>query len=350
MASVSGRTSAWATDRVSRLAPDAGLGQDEPVADPITFSVVIPLYNKRDQILATLGSVLGQTLAPVEVIVVDDGSTDGGPDVVASLADHRVRIVHQRNAGPGAARNRGFAEASAAWVALIDADDLWLPGHLATLARVAEAFPDADAVGSGWREVGPGCDPGLEGPASLDDRRWMIDYFREGHSGLFQASSIAIRRAPFLLTAGFGASRLGEDSEFWVRFALDHAIAVSDRKTSLYVRGAGGIMERAQAAMASGGSLDPQPLFATLDAALASPRLTAKRDAIQAYSDRVRLQYARSLIYHGRGREARALLAGVRQPSRPLSAYRLLSRMPASVLRFAAGVFSRGKRLFGPRS
>lgn len=307
------------------------------------FSVVIPLYDKRDYIRATLDSVLAQTHAPHEVIVVDDGSRDGGDVLVEAYGDARIRLVRQANAGPGAARNRGFAVAACDWVALIDADDRWQPEHLATLASLAEAFPQVDAVAAGWREMTSGTDTGFD--MSPETRRWLIDFFREGHLGLFTASSIAIRRSAFLRTAGFGTSRAGEDSEFWIRFALDHAIAASDRQTALYVRGTGGIMERTQAEMARGGRLEDQPLFATLEAAIAAPERVAERDRIRAFADHIRMQHARSLLYTGRGAEARRLLAGMRRGSWRLAGYRLLARLPGGALRSAARLVSRCKRV-----
>src|SRR5947209_3795753 len=93
-------------------------------------SVIIPLYNKAPYVRRTLDSVRAQTFADYEVIVVDDGSTDGGAAVVEGFGDPRFRLIAQPNAGPGAARNRGLAEAGGEFVAFLDADDEWLPTFL----------------------------------------------------------------------------------------------------------------------------------------------------------------------------------------------------------------------------
>lgn len=93
-------------------------------------SVVIPLYNKREQILRAIASVLRQSCPAFELIIVDDGSTDGGADVARSIADHRIQLLAQPNGGVARARNVGVAHARADWVAFLDADDEYSPDFL----------------------------------------------------------------------------------------------------------------------------------------------------------------------------------------------------------------------------
>src|SRR5271157_5460413 len=110
-------------------------------------SVVIPLYNKAGYITRTLQSVAGQTFEDFETIIVDDGSTDGSGDLAAEFQDGRFRVVRQANAGPGAARNRGIEEARGELIALLDADDVWMPEYLASsLAMFDESGPEVAAV------------------------------------------------------------------------------------------------------------------------------------------------------------------------------------------------------------
>jgi glycosyltransferase involved in cell wall biosynthesis len=112
-------------------------------------SVIVPTYNRARMIGATIEAILGQTLPPREVIVVDDGSADDTASVVAGYAP-RVTYLRSRNQGPPAARNLGLAAARMPWLALCDSDDLWEPHHLAEIAHLAEAAPEVHYVFSNF--------------------------------------------------------------------------------------------------------------------------------------------------------------------------------------------------------
>ena len=107
-------------------------------------SVIVPAYNAAKTLPATLGSIVAQTYSKIEILVVDDGSTDGSAEIAeaAVCGDRRVRIIRQSNAGTAAARNRGLAAARGELVAPIDADDLW---HPAKLARQVRRMGECDA-------------------------------------------------------------------------------------------------------------------------------------------------------------------------------------------------------------
>jgi len=109
------------------------------------ISVVIPLYNKERHIARAIQSVLGQTHRDLELIVINDGSTDGSEKTAERYTDPRIQLVHQANAGVSAARNRGIAEARAELVAFLDAYDEWLPEHLAAINRPAKKQPECGA-------------------------------------------------------------------------------------------------------------------------------------------------------------------------------------------------------------
>jgi glycosyltransferase involved in cell wall biosynthesis len=104
------------------------------------ISVIIPTHNRAPLLTRALNSVLAQTHAPLEIILVDDGSTDETPQLAA---DHfpQVRYIFQPNRGVSAARNRGMEAASGEWLAFLDSDDEWLPDKLANQVEAIEADP-----------------------------------------------------------------------------------------------------------------------------------------------------------------------------------------------------------------
>jgi glycosyltransferase involved in cell wall biosynthesis len=112
------------------------------VSPALPVAAVVPLYNGRAFIRAAIDSILAQELPPAEIVVVDDGSSDGGADLVAGLPG--VRVVRQANGGEAAARNRGIRETAAPLLAFLDQDDLWLPRKLALQVAALAAEPGVD--------------------------------------------------------------------------------------------------------------------------------------------------------------------------------------------------------------
>src|SRR5512140_2808389 len=115
-------------------------------ADTMLVSVVMPAYNAERTVREAVDSVLSQTGAELELIAVDDGSTDGTLAVLSAIDDPRLVIVSGRNAGAAAARNRGIARARGGTVAFIDADDVWLAGKLAAQLAALSRSPAAAAA------------------------------------------------------------------------------------------------------------------------------------------------------------------------------------------------------------
>ncbi|HWG73083.1 MAG TPA: glycosyltransferase family A protein [Acidimicrobiales bacterium] len=113
------------------------------------MSVVIPLYNGSPLVAETVSSVLRQTFEDLELIVVDDGSTDGSADTVESQigGDRRARLVRCANGGVAAARNRGLAQSEGRFVAFVDQDDLWYPDKLRRQVELMDRRPDLAVVG-----------------------------------------------------------------------------------------------------------------------------------------------------------------------------------------------------------
>lgn len=216
------------------------------VAPTPVFSVVVPLYNKREYVIRAVRSVLSQSEVDFELLVVDDGSTDGSADLLeAEVQDHRLHVIRQANQGGagGQARNTGMAQARGQWFAFLDADDLWLSNHLEELSRIIRHGSRPALISTRPCELPSGS------PAELDSRKRCniseVDYFLlSGRCiGLNHTSSTAIHREIFEMLGGFAYHPAGEDLEYWARVALEYPILISDRTTSIYYRGTHGVME-----------------------------------------------------------------------------------------------------------
>jgi glycosyltransferase involved in cell wall biosynthesis len=116
------------------------------------ISVIIPVFNRRREVLRAIASVLVQTLQPDEILVVDDASTDGTADAVAALQDRRIKLLrHMQNRGAAAARNTGIEAAEGSWIAFLDSDDEWDARKLTLqLGALRDAPPDMVASVTGY--------------------------------------------------------------------------------------------------------------------------------------------------------------------------------------------------------
>jgi glycosyltransferase involved in cell wall biosynthesis len=198
-------------------------------------SVVIPLYNKAESVLAAVGSVLRQSYADFELIVVDDGSTDSSASLVAGIGDRRIRLLGQANAGPGAARNRGLGEARGEYVTFLDADDEWEPGFLELGVAALDGHPECGAWVSG-RAVGPA--RASQGPRNrrmgLTRGGWRLPHHATPKALKFfvdfcHSSCVVARRSLVQRYGGYydvGRSTYGEDSYLWLMFVMNHRLQV----------------------------------------------------------------------------------------------------------------------------
>jgi glycosyltransferase involved in cell wall biosynthesis len=118
-------------------------------ADGPRVSVVVPAYNAGRTIGETVRSALAQSVRDLEIIVVDDGSSDDTICVVGAIDDPRISVVPQQNSGAAAARNTGIRAAEGTWVAFLDADDIWMPTKLERQLAYADAHPDVHALQTG---------------------------------------------------------------------------------------------------------------------------------------------------------------------------------------------------------
>ncbi len=205
------------------------------------ISVIIPLYNKKAYITATLQSVLRQSHPHFELIVVNDGSTDGSPQAVESIQDNRLRLIHQPNKGVSAARNQGIRVAQNEFIALLDADDIWEPDCLQTLAQLADKYPDCDIFACNYefeQQDGSVRPTIIRKLPFTDEDGVMSNYFEVAacsHPPIC-SSSVMIRKKALESIGGFpeGLSS-GEDLLTWARLACQYRIAYSRRVCARFV-------------------------------------------------------------------------------------------------------------------
>ena len=200
----------------------------------------MPLYNGVHEIHRALHSVLEQRFSDFELIVVNDGSTDGGEKTVRDLNDGRIRVVDQENKGVSAARNRGIAEAQSELVAFLDADDEWKPDFLETISRLHWAFPACSVFATHYvyREL----DGSIRSPIlrRVPRGEWegvLSNYFEiASHSDPpLWSSAIAVKKSAMRSIGGFPEGiAIGEDLLTWARLAIDHQIAFSKRRCAVF--------------------------------------------------------------------------------------------------------------------
>ncbi len=194
------------------------------------ISVIIPAYNAACYIQRAVKSVFMQTRPADEIIVIDDGSTDGTADVVHSF-DAKVRLLQQQNAGAAAARNAGIRAACGDWIAFLDADDEWLPEKLKMQCALLQRNPDLSWMGSNYYR----CDCLKSHRRTLhliDAEQPMIqkkmvkpgvfgDYFTAfGSYAAGNMDTMIIRKEVIIKAGGFCEQQpVLEDDDLWLRLA-----------------------------------------------------------------------------------------------------------------------------------
>ena len=192
------------------------------------ISVVIPLYNKAQAIQKTLDSVLAQTYKDFEIVVVDDGSTDGSADVAEAtlrkFSGHptgyglEFSVIRKENGGVSSARNAGILAAKGEYVAFLDGDDLWHPEYLETLHQLILDYPDASLYGIGCTTINGDKIPEDVAPSTL---RGEVEDVWNNYPGYWTGSSSSSSRAR-LVEIGLFDTRMthGEDLDVWWRLLL----------------------------------------------------------------------------------------------------------------------------------
>jgi glycosyltransferase involved in cell wall biosynthesis len=189
-------------------------------------SVIIPAYNAQDFIAGAIQSVLQQTFQDFEIVVVDDGSTDGTVDALAPFRD-RVRYYRQPNAGPSAARNRGIASSTGKYIAFQDADDLWLPDKLAKQVDYLEHHTDCVLVYTDftWNPVTK--QSRLQHFEPRQAGKWFLHLLQQN---FIATPTVVIRRETLDNQELFNPWLRGaEDLDLWLRLARVGSFGFIDR-------------------------------------------------------------------------------------------------------------------------
>ena len=213
-------------------------------------SVVIPLFNKGAYVRRALDSVFAQTFQEFEVIVVDDGSTDDGPEQVRAYEDSRLRLIQQPNSGPGAARNRGVRDSKCEYIAFLDADDEWLPDYLRISFESIKLNTDCDLTVSGWYQDYPKSSScgGHVNIVDINERIfrkkiggiWKIkspveDQVLINITKLFHTNTVLVKKKVLDRYGGFLVDcNYGEDVYLWLILIFNHSFYYIDSPLAWY--------------------------------------------------------------------------------------------------------------------
>lgn len=198
-----------------------------------TLSVIIPLYNKEREIGDTVRSVLAQTYEPLEIVVVDDGSTDRSAEIVRAIDSPLVKLVTQPNAGECAARNRAIAESRGEYIALLDADDTWEPGFLEEIAAMIREFPGCGVYCTAFNIISH--DGSF--PAKTPATRGVVDnFFRDSaHQYIAIPSASCVPRRVFDTVGGFPEGmKIAGDLYMWIKIGRRFEVCFSPLRLANY--------------------------------------------------------------------------------------------------------------------
>ena len=201
-------------------------------------SVVIPLFNKANSIDKCLASVLSQTFTNLEVVVVDDGSTDHSAHLVEKGQDARVKLIRQKNGGVSAARNRGILSSKGEYVAFLDADDYWHPQHLQTLLDLVEKYQNVSTFFTHYHFLQKTETPAVWAALPETEDGLVLNYFESVLKGdqLATSSGVMVKKRAFDATGLFKeGEQTYEDQSMWARLSF-LGMAYSKKTTYIYNR------------------------------------------------------------------------------------------------------------------
>ncbi len=206
------------------------------------FSVVIPLYNKQNDVKNTLLSVIEQTFPDFEIIVINDGSTDESENEVLTITDKRLVYIKTENKGVSMARNLGIEKAQGNYIAFLDADDYWYPNHLEILKELIVDYPEAGIVAANYEFKHPnGFVESPSFPELPENYKGILDnpFKYSLRNRIIISINNAVKKESFNSVGKFDNSlTTGEDTDMWIRLALNYPVAFNKQVTSSYLLGA----------------------------------------------------------------------------------------------------------------
>lgn len=186
-------------------------------------SVIMPVYNAEIHVLEAANSILNQTLQDIELIIVDDGSTDSSWELIQTLKDPRIRLIQQANQGAFAARNQGIRHAVAPYIASMDADDVSAPDRLQSQLDFLRRHSDIGLVGS-WHTL-------FDGHTEIQFRSPTSDFYIKRalpSQNVFAGGSVMVRHE-LLTRVGCYRAFYSDDYDLWLRISEIARIAIIPR-------------------------------------------------------------------------------------------------------------------------
>ncbi|MDC8004592.1 glycosyltransferase family 2 protein [Aureisphaera galaxeae] len=203
-------------------------------------SVIVPLYNKQQYVAKTIQSVLDQTYADFEIVVVNDGSTDDSEKVVKTFQDPRIRLITIENSGVSVARNTGIEKAQYPWISFLDGDDWWDPNFLAEMVKAMEAFPKVNIFGAGRSRV---FEDSIEryqhALLPKDGTSGITNYFEiiKKYLPPINASNAVFKASLFDANHRFRkGQRKHEDHDLWIRLCANEEVVFINKPLSFYLK------------------------------------------------------------------------------------------------------------------
>lgn len=202
---------------------------------------MIPLYNKSDHIKETVESALAQTFHDYEIIIVDDGSTDGSLEIVKRINSENIRIIQQPNQGVAVARNTGIENANGEYIAFLDADDVWHSDYLKTIAELIENYPQSDIFVTAYEVLMKNGKVNMS--TQLTPEKGCLESYwltlTEKYDFVWTSATVIRRTA--LQKAGMfkPGEKIGQDLDMWARVArINPHVAYSSKICVTYTRNA----------------------------------------------------------------------------------------------------------------